>query len=93
MDRNADLVLRHRGLVLWGTLAVVVGLTALVPLNEANDNFTQYFGKNMEFRRDNDHVAQQLTGTTSIEFSLTSGEDNGISNPAFLKKVEAFEQW
>lgn len=39
-----------------------------------------------------------IVGTTafvpnSIEFSLSSGEDNGIADPDYLKTLEAFSNW
>lgn len=93
MERHAEFVLRNRKAVLWGTLAVVAGLTALAPLNEANDKFLHYFDDSVRFRQETDTIVNNGLGFYYIEFSLDSGETNGISNPAFLKKVEAFADW
>jgi predicted RND superfamily exporter protein len=93
MDRHGNFVLRHRKPVLFTSLAIVAGLTALAPLNEANDTFVHFFGKGVQFREDTDFVADHLTGMYAIEFSLQAGEPDGIADPAYLKKLERFEHW
>ncbi|MGH8458265.1 MAG: efflux RND transporter permease subunit, partial [Nevskiales bacterium] len=70
MDRLGEFVLRNRWPVFISTLAVVLGLTALVPLNEANDKFAHYFDKSIQFRNDTDFVVDNLTGLYTMEFSL-----------------------
>ena len=93
MDRHADFVLKHKKPVTIGTLAVILGLTALVPLNEANDKFLHYFDESVPFRHESDRVIDSGIGFYFMEFSLKSGEPDGISNPEFLKKVQAFSDW
>lgn len=93
MSRHAEFVLRNKKAVLWSTLAVIAGLTALAPLNEANDKFLHYFDESVRFRRDTDQVVKNDLGFYFIEWSLKSGETNGISDPEFLKKVQAFADW
>jgi len=93
MDRHADFVLKHRKPVTIGTLAVILGLTALAPLNEANDKFLHYFDQSVPFRHESDRVIDSGIGFYFMEFSLKSGEPDGISDPAFLRKVEAFSEW
>ena len=93
MDRHAEFVLRNKKSVFIGTLAVVLGLTALVPLNEANDKFLDYFDKDIRFRTETDKVIDHGIGFYFMEFSLKSGSPDGISDPEFLRKVDAFSAW
>lgn len=93
MSRHAEFVLANKKPVLWTTLAVIVGLCALAPLNDANDKFLHYFDESVRFRQDTDQVVKNDLGFYFIEWSLKSGETNGISNPEFLKKVQAFADW
>ena len=93
MERHAEFVLANKKTVFWGVLAVVLGLTALAPLNEANDKFRHYFSKDTLFRQDTDTVVNHGLGFYYIEWSLNSGESNGASNPEFLKQVQAFADW
>jgi predicted RND superfamily exporter protein len=72
---------------------VVAGFTALAPHNEANDRFAHYFGQGIAFRDDTDFITAHLSGIYAIEYSLRAGEPDGISDPAYLKRLEAFEQW
>ena len=93
MDRLAEFVIINRGKLLWGIgLFIVVGV-AMIPRNELNDVFVEYFDERIEFRRDTDKVAENLTGLYLIEYSLNSGENGGISEPEFLNKIEKFANW
>ena len=64
----------------------------MVPKNELNDIFVEYFDETVEFRRDSDYAAEHLTGVYYIDYALRSSEVGGISNPDFLKKTEQFSQ-
>jgi predicted RND superfamily exporter protein len=93
MDRHAEFVLGNKKAVGWFTVALIVGLSALMPLNEANDKFLHYFDESVRFRHETDKVVEHDIGFYFMEFSLKSGEPDGISDPEFLKRVEAFAEW
>jgi predicted RND superfamily exporter protein len=93
MDRHAEFVLGNKKAVGWFTVALIVGLSALMPLNEANDKFLHYFDESVRFRAETDKVVEHDIGFYFMEFSLKSGEPDGIADPEFLKKVEAFSEW
>lgn len=92
-DRIADFVINNRRLLFWGTLAVMLFLMAQLPKLEIDERFNEYFDTRYQFRKDNDFVTQNLTGFETIEYSLSAGESGGISNPAYLAKLEEFAQW
>ncbi len=46
-----------------------------------------------EFRKDTDFVVDNLTGVETLEYSLDSGAEGGITEPAYLRQVEAFAEW
>ena len=92
-DRFGDFVVRRRTVLLWSSALVAVGLIAGIPRIELADNWTQYFDERYEFRRDTDFVIQNLTGMETLEYSLDSGGEEGITNPAYLRKVDAFAEW
>ena len=82
-------VSKHRPL-LWGiTMAAIVAIS-FVPKNEINDEFVKYFDETVQFRVDSDYASEKLIGPYTIEYSMDSGEEGGISNPAFLAKVQLF---
>ncbi|MEM7407722.1 MAG: efflux RND transporter permease subunit [Pseudomonadota bacterium] len=88
-----DFVVRRRTGLLYGMGLLVVVLVAFVPRNELNDIFLYYFDKSVEFRQDSDFTSDNLTGLMPIEYSLRSKEPGGVSDPEFLRQVEAFTSW
>ncbi len=82
---------RHPLLLVMGLL--FLALSAMAPLNRGNDSFVQYFDHTITFRTDTDYIIDNLTGMYAFIYSLDSGEENGIADPEFLRKVEHFSQW
>lgn len=93
MDALAGFVINYRKPVLWGMSLLVVTLVAFVPTNELNDEFVKYFDEEVPFRIDTDFTTDNLTGLYNISYSLESGSPGGISEPAFLNKLEEFARW
>jgi predicted RND superfamily exporter protein len=79
--------------VLVGSVAVAITLIAFLPANEFNDDFVGYFDKGTTFRKAIDYTTDNLTGVYQLQYSLDSGENNGVSDPEFLAKVAAFTAW
>ncbi|MDE0334102.1 MAG: MMPL family transporter, partial [Defluviicoccus sp.] len=88
-----EFVIRRRRALGWGFGVIVIALVASIPRNELNDVFLHYFDESIEFRRDADFTVENLTGLYTMEYSLSSGEPGGISNPAYLSDVAAFAGW
>lgn len=93
MVQFAEFVIaRRNGLLIFMGLFIVV-LISFVPRNELNDEFTKYFGTQIEFRRDADFASDNLSGLYLIDYALESGEKGGVSDPLFLSNVENFANW
>lgn len=92
-DRLADFVIEKRRGVVIGSLVVILASSGFIFNNDLNDEFVKYFSKNVSFRTDTDYISENLTGIYTIEFSVGSGEEGGINNPAYLAKLEDFENW
>ncbi|MDH5712156.1 MAG: MMPL family transporter, partial [Gammaproteobacteria bacterium] len=88
-----EFVIKHHHRLLIGTALLSIILVSLVPKNELNDIFVNYFDETVEFRLDSDYAAKHLTGVYYVDFSLTSAETGGISDPNFLNKTEKFSQY
>lgn len=86
-------VLGYSRPLFYTTLAIIIGLTVMIPTIQLNDEFVDYFSKKTEFRRDTDYIMQKLTGIYQIEFSLPSKESGGISEPEYLNTIEKFADW
>ncbi len=93
MDHFADFVVKHRNTLLITVGVVVFALVSQVPRNELNDEFVKYFEPSVDFRAHTDFATENLTGIYTIEYSLPSGESNGISDPGYLRDVAALSEW
>ena len=93
MTSFGDFVVRRRRPLLIGMVALVLGLTALLPRNELNDVFVNYFDHSVQFRADTDYTVDRLTGMYLISYSLNAREQGGVSDPEYLAEVAAFSQW
>ncbi|MCH7819897.1 MAG: MMPL family transporter [Candidatus Marinimicrobia bacterium] len=93
MDRFADFVIKNSKLLLAGSVILIIILASFITRNELNDQFVEYFDESIKFRTDTDFTIDNLTGVYQIEHSLGAGESGGISNPAYLNKLEDFANW
>ena len=88
-----EFVIANRKTVLPVSIAVVAvlgfGVTKLV----AEDDFLRYFDDRYEFRAHTDFIEDNLTGVNALEWSIDSGEPEGINDPAYLKHVADFTEW
>ncbi|MFT4579631.1 MAG: putative RND superfamily exporter protein [Nitrospinales bacterium] len=93
IDSLGDWVILNRKSLFWGMMSLIIVLSSQIPRIEIDEKFNEYFDTRYQFRVDNDYVEKHLTGFESIEYSLKAGESGGISNPEYLKKVDAFAEW
>ncbi len=92
-DRFGAFVVERRTPLLWFIAILTVVLISGIPRNELTDRWAHYFDERYEFRRDTDFVIENLTGVDSLEYALKAGREGGITDPAYLKKVDAFAEW
>ena len=93
LDRLATFVIARRVTLIWTMSLVTVGVIAGASRLDFTDNWTTYFDDRYEFRRDTDFVVENLTGLESWEYSLDSGVEGGITDPDYLRAVDAFAEW
>jgi hypothetical protein len=93
MEWLGNFVVTRRRALFWFMMILSVGLVAFIPRNELNDNFVTYFDKTVSFRNATDFMVANLTGVDQIQYSLSAGESGGVSNPAYLQKLEEFANW
>ncbi|MFO6424794.1 efflux RND transporter permease subunit [Motilimonas sp. KMU-193] len=93
MTRFANWVIAKQKPILVCGLLLVAGLASQVPNNQVNDDSLKYFSTDTTFRQDSDFMAQHISGMTTLEFSLDSGQSNGINHPEFLADLAAFTTW
>ncbi len=61
--------------------------------NEINSNPYSYFANDTEIKRANEFVKSNFGGVAGPELMISTGKEDGIKDPEFLKKVEAFKTW
>lgn len=93
MLRLAENVIKHRTFYLWATVALTVLMLGTATRNQINDEFIKYFSTNTDFRNDTDFLAENMTGIYTMEYSLHTGEAQGISDPGFLQDIDNFALW
>ena len=93
IDSLAEFVIRHNRKLLAGMGALAVLLIAMVPRNDLNDIFVHYFDETVAFRLDADYLDEHLGGLYRIDYSIPSGEPNGIADPDYLATVHEFANW
>lgn len=93
MDSLASFVIGARKKLFIVMSLVVIGLGSMIPSIELNDEFVKYFDHSIPFRGDTEFMIDNLTGIYQMEYSLDSGESQGISKPKYLAKVEEFANW
>jgi predicted RND superfamily exporter protein len=92
MDRFGDFVVAKRMHLLWGVTAAALLVIAFIPRLEIDDQFVEWFDESMPFRTDTDFATANLIGPYALEFSVGSGQSGGISEPAYLERLEAFTE-
>ncbi|MEL6371640.1 MAG: MMPL family transporter [Pseudomonadota bacterium] len=87
-----EFVIKRPGAVAGTVLAVCAAAIAAIPTMNVNDQWSEYFDKRLEFRQAID-AADPYFGSDTIEFIADPGEPNAVTEPKFLRTVEAFAEW
>ena len=82
----------NRAVVAIFAIATVTAIY-LALQNEINSNPFKYFAKTVHTRIANEFAEDQIGGMQAIEIVINSGRNDGIKDPAFLTKVEQFQDW
>lgn len=81
----------HKGKILIAMSCFSLISILLSSQINVNSNPYEYFTQNQPIRQANDFIKDVFGGNTGPEFIIDSGRDEGIKDPEFLKKVEAFK--
>lgn len=93
MQDIAEFVISKRKILLWSMGLVIFTFIAIIPRNEINDRFVEYFDDSIEFRQHTDYVTEKISGLYTVQFSLEADSSGGISEPTFLQKMDGFTDW
>ncbi|GAB6067203.1 MMPL family transporter [Methylothermus subterraneus] len=93
MVRLGEWVIARRRGCLTLMLGAVVGLGALLPNNELNDDLIQYFSPATPFRQHAEYATAHLTGMYVMDYSLPASGPGGVTEPEYLRVLDEFAAW
>ncbi|MEM5535596.1 MMPL family transporter [Neptuniibacter pectenicola] len=93
MHKLAGFVVRNRKVLLPGMSAIMVSVIVFMPQNTLNDDFVKYFDTSVPFRQATDYMQENLSGMSTMEISIETGEASGINDPKFLQSVGNLTAW
>ncbi|MGB0749240.1 MAG: efflux RND transporter permease subunit [Magnetospiraceae bacterium] len=93
MAKLGDFVVANAKPLFWGNLVLLAVLAFGTTRIVLDDDFIRYFDHRYQFRVDADFTQENLTGLYTIEFSVPAGEEQGVTLPDYLKKLDAFADW
>lgn len=89
----AEWLRKNQSPIFLVTLFAVIFLAIQVPKIKVNDQFVGYFDHSMEFRPASEYTIENLTGIYFLHYDLGSGESQGITDPQYLKHIDAFSNY
>jgi hypothetical protein len=93
LQRMAVWIVAHNRPLLYGFTGLFVALLLFIPTITLNDNFVRYFDSSFQFRTDTDYLEQRLTGLHGIIYSIPAGKTEGVTDPVYLRRLDAFAAW
>ena len=93
VERFGDFVIRRHRPVLAGMGAAAVALSLSITQLEIDDDFIKYFDESLSIRQASDFTIEHLTGVFNVTYSLDAGGSQEVSNPEYLRTVDAFADY
>lgn len=89
----ANFVINHQKKLLIGVGALILGLSAGIPLNRFGDNYAEYFSEEIPFRSATDFLNENVVGMQQLQYTLRSDQQGGVNSPEFLQQLEKLQTW
>lgn len=92
-EKFVDFIYKYKYPILVVWLVSTVASVFLVFRIQMDNNTMAYFDKKSEFRIASDYIDKNILGTMPFEFNFRAGGTGSAYEPAFLKKVEKFQNY
>ncbi|KAA3613839.1 MAG: hypothetical protein DWQ05_16320 [Calditrichaeota bacterium] len=89
----ANFVYKYQKSIRYVALVTSVFALYFVFQIKMDNTAVKYFADHTEFRQATKYIDENIIGVNPIEFNFDSGEDNGIYDPAYLNKLERFQDF
>jgi len=73
--------------------AVVISCAFWIGDIRLDDDFARYFDQRFDYRQASDFAEERLTGLNILEFDVGAGEEGGVFDPEYQRRLAAFESW
>ena len=87
------LVAQRGNLLFWCGAVLIAATLALLPLNKVDFNRFSFVDKDSDFHHVMNALSEKIGNDQSLVYSIHSGQYYGITEPAFLNKVDEFSRW
>ncbi|MEE2789061.1 MAG: MMPL family transporter, partial [Myxococcota bacterium] len=91
--RQTEKLLGIRRLILGVFAIIAVGTTYLASQTEVNSDPFMYFPDDSNMNVATRFLEKKVGGATTVEIVVDSGQVDGVKDPKFLAKVDAFQTW
>ncbi len=88
--KKAKLINKYRWPIFFSFTALCIGSVLIAIQNEVNSDPMKYFHETVPIRQAYDFTSQKLDGLRGIELVVDSGKEEGIKDPKFLNKLDAY---
>jgi hypothetical protein len=85
-------IMNHRRILPYSLVFFVVAIV-LSFTNQLNDIAIEYFDTSSEFRQAADFQTDNLSGMSSVDFAIFSGEVSAINTPKNMQIIASFSDW
>lgn len=89
----AEFVIQYKKYLIYILGGIFVVLLAFLPKNELNDEWVSYFSPKTDFREAADYLLENLTGLSTIHYSVEAEGENGINDPSYIAHLEKLAIW
>ncbi len=83
----------HRSAVVWFWVLVTLGSAWIAAYNDVNSDPFKYFAPNVPVRHANEFIEKAVGGARGLELVVNAGAEDGVKDPAFLRKVDELQKW
>ncbi len=88
-----DFTSRNRKIILLFGIVVMLFSVASVPFLNVDNNYVTLFKEDSIVRQDIEYFDREFRGMMTLDVILDSGEENGVRDPQFLRRMDTFQSW
>ncbi len=92
-ERLGHFVISHSVKLLWIFVALAIVSAFGIARIELDDNNAKILNQSYQLRQSADFIDEHFSGLDSLEYSLDSGQENGIIDVEYIRQVESFANW